>query len=73
MVNQWCQGRSYQKFTGLNGAFYMTSAEILRKYHTFIPEKTLPFIMPEERSINLDNIYDLYLLEALIQKGIVEI
>jgi CMP-N,N'-diacetyllegionaminic acid synthase len=57
----------------LNGAFYMTSTEILKKYHTFIPEKTIPFIMPEERSLNLDNIYDLYLLEVLVQKGIVEI
>jgi hypothetical protein len=27
--------------------------------------------MPEERSFNLDNMYDLYLLEALIQRGIV--
>jgi len=55
----------------LNGAFYMTSTEMLKKYHTFIPEKTIPFIMPEERSLNLDTIYDLYLLEILIQKGIV--
>ncbi|MBM3712391.1 MAG: acylneuraminate cytidylyltransferase family protein [Actinobacteria bacterium] len=57
----------------LNGAFYMTSTEILKKYHTFIPERTLPFIMPEERSLNLDTIYDLYLLEALIQRGIVKL
>jgi CMP-N,N'-diacetyllegionaminic acid synthase len=57
----------------LNGAFYMASTEILKKYHTFIPEKTIPFIMPEERSLNLDTIYDLYLLEALVQKGIVKI
>ena len=55
----------------LNGAFYMTSTEILKKHHTFIPERTIPFIMPEERSLNLDTTYDLYLLEALIQKGIV--
>lgn len=57
----------------LNGAFYMTSTEILKKYRTFVPEKTIPFIMPEERSLNLDNKYDLYLLEALMQKGIIEI
>lgn len=57
----------------LNGAFYMTSTEILKKYHTFVPEKTIPFVMPEERSLNLDNKYDLYLLEALLQKGIVKI
>lgn len=57
----------------LNGAFYMTNTEILKKYHTFVPEKTIPFIMPEERSLNLDNKYDLYLLEALLQRGIIEI
>jgi CMP-N-acetylneuraminic acid synthetase len=51
----------------------MTGTEILKKYHTFIPERTLPFIMPEERSLNLDTIYDLYLLEVLIQKGIVKL
>jgi len=55
----------------LNGAFYMTSTEVLEKYHTFIPEKTIPFIIPEERSLNLDTVYDLYLLEILIQKGMV--
>ncbi|MHB1275783.1 MAG: acylneuraminate cytidylyltransferase family protein [Candidatus Humimicrobiaceae bacterium] len=57
----------------LNGAFYMTSTELLRKYRTFVPEKTVPFIMPEERSLNLDNKYDLYLLEALLQRGIIEV
>lgn len=53
----------------LNGAFYLTHRDILTKRRTFMPERTLPFVMPEEKSLNLDGQLDLFLLEALLEKG----
>lgn len=53
----------------LNGAFYLTHRDVLIGSRTFLPERTLPFIMPEERSLNLDGKLDLFLLEALLEKG----
>jgi CMP-N-acetylneuraminic acid synthetase len=53
----------------LNGAFYLTSLDVVLQQHTFLPERTLPFEMPPERSLNLDGPLDLLLLEALLQRG----
>jgi CMP-N,N'-diacetyllegionaminic acid synthase len=53
----------------LNGAFYLTHRDTLVTRKTFLPALTIPFIMPEERSLNLDGKLDLFLLEALMEKG----
>jgi CMP-N-acetylneuraminic acid synthetase len=55
----------------LNGACYLTSIDIIRDRNTMVPDKTLPYEMPEERSINLDNMLDWYLLEKLVEEKIV--
>lgn len=56
----------------LNGAFYLTSVASLRSGRSFLPSgSTIPFIMPEERSINIDTPFDLVLLQALVEKKIV--
>jgi CMP-N,N'-diacetyllegionaminic acid synthase len=65
--------QSLPKVFKLNGAFYMIDSEILKKEKTFIPKKTIPFVMPEERSVNIDHPYDLCLLETLIERGIVNV
>jgi CMP-N,N'-diacetyllegionaminic acid synthase len=61
------------KVYALNGAFYLTHRDVLIKRRTFMPEQTLPFIMPEERSLNLDGKLDLFLLEALLEKGLISL
>ena len=53
----------------LNGAFYLTHRDVLLTKKTFMPAQTMPFIMPAERSLNLDNARDIFLLEALMEKG----
>lgn len=53
----------------LNGAFYLTSVQTIEDKETFLPEKTIPFEMPAERSINLDEPLDLLLLEAVLAKN----
>jgi CMP-N-acetylneuraminic acid synthetase len=57
----------------LNGAFYLTHLDIIKSKRSFFTNKTMPYIMPPERSINLDTMNDLYLLESLIDKGIVNV
>jgi CMP-N,N'-diacetyllegionaminic acid synthase len=57
----------------LNGAFYITHRDTLITSRTFMPLRTLPFIMPEERSVNLDTMSDIYTLEAMIARGLYQI
>ena len=57
----------------LNGACYLTHIDILKNQRTFIPEKTIPFIMPVSRSINLDTMFDWYLLEKLIEEKVAHV
>jgi CMP-N,N'-diacetyllegionaminic acid synthase len=54
----------------LNGAFYITHRDTLLGSRSFMPARTLPFVMPEERSVNLDTMADVYVLEALLQRGV---
>lgn len=57
----------------LNGAFYLTHASTILNKRTLLPERTLPYIMPKERSINLDCGWDLILIEVLLAKGLVKL
>jgi CMP-N,N'-diacetyllegionaminic acid synthase len=54
----------------LNGAFYITHRDTLVAARTFMPPHTLPFVMPEDRSINLDTMADVYLLETMLARGL---
>jgi CMP-N,N'-diacetyllegionaminic acid synthase len=51
----------------LNGAIYIISVDGLRKEKTFTPQKTLPYVMPTERSLDIDTPWDLFLAEQIIQ------
>lgn len=53
----------------LNGAFYLISVEAFRREKRFLPEATLPFVMPEERSHNIDSKTDWAVMEAMIASG----
>lgn len=50
-----------------NGAIYITTPESLRKRKTFYPTKTIPYIMPKERSVDLDTPFDFKLAEFLLK------
>lgn len=49
-----------------NGAIYITTPNSLRKNKTFIPKKTIPYIMPQERSVDLDTEFDFKLVEFIL-------
>jgi CMP-N-acetylneuraminic acid synthetase len=50
----------------LNGAIFITTPERFIKTNYLFHKKTLPFIMPIERSIDIDNEIDLQIAEILL-------
>jgi CMP-N,N'-diacetyllegionaminic acid synthase len=53
----------------LNGAFYLISIAAFLREKRFLPIGTAPFVMPPERSHNLDSMADWHMLEAMIAAG----
>ena len=50
-----------------NGVIFISTPKILNKYKTFYTNKILPFIMPLERSVDIDNEIDFKLVETIIK------
>lgn len=50
----------------LTGAIYIVSVDCLRRERTFTPEKTVPYIMPPERSLDIDTHWDFVLAEQIM-------
>jgi CMP-N-acetylneuraminic acid synthetase len=50
----------------LNGAVYLNRREVLLREHTFTPPGTLPYIMPPERSLDVDTRWDFYLVNLIL-------
>ncbi len=51
-----------------NGAIYLTSVEYVRTHHRLISEHPLMHVMPKNRSVNLDSLEDLHLLQSLMSE-----
>lgn len=55
-----------------NGAIYISSPDYLKKNRSFYGERIIPYIMPAERSIDIDSEIDFLLAELIIKrKGVV--
>lgn len=52
----------------LNGAIYFCKTELLYNTHNFFSKNTVAYVMPSERSININNQMDLELAKVLLQK-----
>jgi N-acylneuraminate cytidylyltransferase len=50
-----------------NGAIYVSTPAILKKHKTFYTNKVLPYIMPRERSIDIDDFDDWAIAEQKIK------
>jgi CMP-N-acetylneuraminic acid synthetase len=50
-----------------NGAIYLNKRSSLLKNKTFLPKGTLPYIMPEERSLDIDTPWDFYVAELVLR------
>jgi CMP-N,N'-diacetyllegionaminic acid synthase len=53
----------------LNGAFYAIGREVFLRENSFLPDGTIGFEMPPERSHNLDSMQDLRVLQAMLDQG----
>ncbi len=52
----------------LNGAIYIASVEQLRKERSFLTPRMRPYVMPPERSIDIDSTFDLLVAETLLAR-----
>ena len=52
-----------------NGAIYIFRTEVLRSTRQYYTEKTYPYIMPRNRSADIDNLLDFEWAEFLLQRG----
>ncbi len=51
----------------LNGAIYLARREILLKRETWYTEKTFAYVMPVERSLDVDTPWDIYLVDLILR------
>lgn len=51
-----------------NGALYIIEPKILQKYGSFHPPETVPYIMPTDRSIDIDTEFNFQLSEFILAK-----
>jgi CMP-N-acetylneuraminic acid synthetase len=49
-----------------NGAIFLTRVETLKKYRSFFGPCCLPYVMDEERSINIDSELDFRVAQLLM-------
>ena len=63
---QDCEPPAYMS----NGAVYLTRRDVLMEQNSIWGAVTRPYIMPPERSVNVDNVLDLKLIEVLMMENI---
>jgi len=51
-----------------NGAIFIARPEILKKYRSFYTNKIKPYIMPKEKSVDIDTEFDFLLAEVLMKR-----
>jgi len=54
----------------INGAIYIAKCEELLRYKTWYLARTFSYVMPKERSIDIDTLEDLSIAEYLIRKNL---
>lgn len=52
----------------LNGALYVMTIDAFVREHGFIPQGTLAYVMPRERSIDIDTAYDFELAQCVLAR-----
>ncbi|MTI59276.1 MAG: acylneuraminate cytidylyltransferase family protein [Firmicutes bacterium] len=55
------------KIYNINGAIYITKTNLFLKYKSRWAGKTIPYIMPKERSIDIDDNFDWKVVESLME------
>ena len=55
-------------FYGLNGAIYLAKRSVLLADRSFYTRKVYAYIMPPERSLDIDSLWDLHLAELIVSQ-----
>lgn len=66
--NELNNRQEYKKTYVPNGAVYVFQTEVLRATRQYYTEKTYPYIMPRERSADIDDLLDFEWAEYLLKK-----
>lgn len=53
-------------YYGLNGAIYIVKVEFLKKNKSFYSEQSYAYVMPRDRSVDVDHIHDFHMCEILL-------
>jgi len=51
----------------VNGAIYLTQCELLLNSQTLLSPRTFPYIMPPQRSLQVDDLWDFYLIHLIME------
>ena len=60
--------QSLPKVYIVNGAFYLTKRNVILDKNSFKGKKTMPYLMPRNKSINIDNELDIELVKIYLKK-----
>lgn len=52
----------------VNGALYLCQSSVILQEHTLEPPDALPYIMPVERSLDVDTLWDFELAEMILER-----
>ncbi|MFX0036808.1 MAG: cytidylyltransferase domain-containing protein [Candidatus Hermodarchaeota archaeon] len=63
------RGQDFEKIYSPNGAIFISNPNELYKSKTFYSKNAIPYIMPLERGIDIDNEFDFMIAEFLMQKS----
>lgn len=56
----------------MNGAIYIAKWDFFKKQKSFHSEKTYAYVMPSERSIEIDEMIDLYFARFLVENNLID-
>ncbi|WP_217586172.1 cytidylyltransferase domain-containing protein [Lentibacillus saliphilus] len=56
------------KLYNLNGAIYISTPDSLKKHRSFIQSETVGYLMPKERSLDIDSEFDFKLCEFMLNE-----
>ena len=66
-VGQVTRRQDLRPVYSLNGAVYVSRVSFLKNQGSFMGKKTLPYIMPAERSVDIDDMLDFRTAEMLLK------
>ena len=58
--------QDWPKFFFVNGAIYLVRTSALMRDHTLLPRRSVPYLMDQRDSVDIDSVFDLKIAECLL-------